>query len=186
MAQREVPKRFEDARLSDWDDQPNVKGFIEAYLENFFDYYDQGIGPILMGKSGTGKTHAAATIYNTINKHSTHTLTTSWHSASKSLNFLLDFKDLRSNTIFDSVLSRLMQDDLIVLDDISTIRNYERIMEYLWIVLDHRYSEQKPTIITANFDTFGYDDIWESIANWYTPAIARRLRENADQFVLLF
>ena len=182
----DIPKRYRKANFADWDPSSDVACLMQDFLgSKFADYIEEGRAPFLVGLAGTGKTHAAATIYNIIKNGASHNYHMSWFSASEVFNQLMDAKDLHMTELYPNLKTALRGSDILFLDDISTLRNYSRLLELFWSVLEHRYSEQLPTVMTANFDV-GNGDLWASLENAFTPAISRRIKETASGLTLLF
>lgn len=180
----QIPKRYQAAKYTDWTEGSPVRVLIEDYLNNFDQYFTEGQAPLLVGKSGSGKTHAAAAIMNAIRHGANETLRLEWYSASEVFNQLIDAKDLHMRETYVELKSNLRSSDLLVLDDISALRSYARLKEALWNVLEYRYSEVKPTIITANFT--GHDlDLFSDMAEEFDWALIRRIKDGSKNLKLI-
>ena len=178
------PKRFQSARHTDWEEGTPVRELIEEYLNNFNEYYNKGLAPFFFGVSGCGKTHAAAAIFNAISHGSNETLSLVWASASEFLNQVLDAKDLHMKDTYIALKSALRSADFLVLDDISALRGYSRITELFWTILDHRYGELKPTLITSNFQ--GHEvDVFSYISEDFSSPVARRIKHGSKGLSLM-
>lgn len=181
----DIPKRFQEAWYTDWKEGTPLNELILDYINNFDDHYRAGKAPFLVGKAGTGKTRAAAAIANAIKHGADENLSVSWYSASEVFNQVLDAKDLYMKDLYVRLKSDLRSSDFIVIDDISTLRSYPRLTELFWSVLDYRYSEMKPTLMTANFDLVDGEDFWVSLEHSLTPAISRRIKECSEGLTLV-
>lgn len=171
----EVPKRFEEASLEDWQEDHVLRMVADRYIGNLRNYFKEGVAPILFGTSGVGKTRMAAAIMNTLSKNFPGNEVT-WTSASLILTELIDSRDMREPERYRSIKNRLINTDILILDDISTLRNVPRVKEYFWIILDERYSNMKSTILTGNF----YGDanaIWTNLESTFTEPVVRRMKE---------
>jgi len=99
----------------------------------------QGRGILLMGPSGTGKTHLACAIVNALKD--THAV---WFA---NVPMLLE-RMRTSNVSVDELLSA----DLLVLDDIGSERETAWTVERLLLIVDTRLSNLKPTVFTTNYE----------------------------------
>lgn len=101
-------------------------------------------GLFLFGKAGTGKTHLAAKI-----AHETQVPT----RFIKMAKLLLE---LRSNFGRDSwenekIIEKLSKVDLLIIDDLGTEKMSDWVAETIYLLIDERYANMRPTIITSNF-----------------------------------
>ncbi|UCG55555.1 MAG: ATP-binding protein [Dehalococcoidia bacterium] len=126
---------------------------------------------IFLGPSGCGKTHLAAAIVNERIKHDQPALY-------KTTPDLLD--DLRSafnperEIPYDQSFDVLRNTPLLVIDDLGTQSSTPWSKEKLDQLLNHRYSQQLPTIITTNVPVEQLDD-----------RISNRLSDNSLSRVFL-
>ncbi|MGB4439337.1 MAG: ATP-binding protein [Sedimentibacter sp.] len=157
---------------------PNQKiAFMTAkkYADKFQEYFERGIGLYIEGTNGTGKTHLAAAIsLQLINKGVPVVCKTS-------IELLDDIKrafDANKTNEFE-VISVYKQVDLLIIDDLGKEQCTDWSMSTLYSILNDRYEDMKPTIITTNYNE-------DSLIKNMTPkgsdnekivAIISRLRE---------
>ena len=182
------PKRFHEASYKDWEEGSVIRTLIDRYLQGFAGYFAEGRAPLLLGNSGLGKSRAAAAILNAVRIGSKGRYSTSWAPASEAMNLLLDAKDMRNTSMYALTYRTLMESDLLVLDDFTTLRDAPRLKEYFWIVTEARYNNNKPTIFTANFTIKMDDDIedfWHNVGTHFNTPFVRRLKEVGKELTLI-
>lgn len=138
---------FTQQTFEDFD--PDIEGVGEAYdLALQFAREPVHRWLFLSGPCGTGKTHLAVAIA----KHAMH-----WHNMSVYFAVVPDLLDhLRatfdpnSGTAYDERFTTIRNADLLVLDDLGTENATPWAREKLYQIINHRYMEQSPTVITSN------------------------------------
>ena len=112
-----------------------------AYVRNWEEAYRTNAGLLLFGDVGTGKSFFAACIANALLEQDIPVLMTSFP------------KILNSGWSFDDrayFLSRLRDYDLLILDDLGAERDNGYALEQIYSVVDTRYRNNKPLIVTTN------------------------------------
>jgi len=138
-----VGRRFKGRTFSNFDraKQPKAYDICKKFADGFQENTGKGI--ILVGDPGTGKTHLAAAITNYI--------TSELGVAVKFGNFVDILNDIKRSFHSDEdVVRELKKMPLLVIDDLGKERRSEWSEMILYDVINGRYEDYMPTIITTN------------------------------------
>lgn len=147
---------FPDAEMREWTfaksdhtDQRN-ENIAHKYASNFAAMREQGIGLLLCGQVGTGKSFLAACIANELVSQGTPCLMTNFNRiiSRVSEKFGGDQK----------YLDDLNRFDLLIIDDLGAERDTEFTWEKVMNVIDARYRAGLPLIITTNLEPKDFTD----------------------------
>lgn len=127
---RLVPARFRGAEIT----EPGVREWWEDR--------DQKQGLLLSGPTGTGKTHQAWAIGIECIR------TTDYDPTFRSVPMLL--AELSPGNDHARVVKRYAQAPFLILDDLGTERDTPYAAEQVHLIIDSRYAEMKPTVLTTN------------------------------------
>lgn len=165
-----LAKTFENFRL---DVDPAVRAAYRAaqhYAEHFENIRQQKVNSMaLLGLTGAGKTHLLMAICNKIMRFGRSVLYFPWVSGSKEFrNFDEKAKNLKR-------MEQMQQVDLLFIDDLFKGRSAptDFQMEVLFDVLNYRYLEKKPFLISSEWNIQRIGD-YEAGGD---PAIAGRIYE---------
>lgn len=111
------------------------------YAENFEYFYNQGVGLLLLGSIGTGKTYAAACIANALIEKEKLVWFTSFSKISS------DMYERKNKNEF---IKTFRKPALLILDDYAVERDSNYINEVVYSVINERYLYELPIIITTN------------------------------------
>ena len=114
----------------------------ENYTKNYIKMHIEGKGLLLYGTVGTGKSHIAACIANRLIDQGQKVLMT---------NFATIVNQLQSS--FDGrqeYINSLNRYSLLILDDLGAERDTQFMQEQIFNVIDARYRNGQPMIITTN------------------------------------
>ena len=139
---------FRDIPAADWrfeNAATMTPQLIKAreYAERWDDFNREGIGLLLFGNVGTGKSYAAGCIANVLIDRM---ISVPYVSMSDIVN------RMQSNfgADRDTYLKQLMRPDLLILDDLGAERNTSYGKERVFDVVNRRLLSYKPMIITTN------------------------------------
>lgn len=120
---------------------PKLTAVCKKYVDNWPQMYQNGMGLLLYGGVGGGKTFLAGCVCNALLEQQARICATSFPRV---LNVLQTSMDRQK------ALDRLAQYSCVLLDDFGVERGTEYAQEQLFAVIDARYRAKRPTIITTN------------------------------------
>lgn len=180
----------QDKNILNWnfanDDGSNPKmKNARTYVEKWQQMYDENIGFLLYGDVGTGKTFFAACIANALLDQGIPVLVTNF---SRLVNQLSGFKEDKNE-----FLNSLNRYKLLIIDDLGVERQSEFVMEQVYNIIDSRYKNGQPMIITTNIpikeiqdpQDMNYKRIYDRILENCVPVeitgVSRRKQAKADK-----
>lgn len=148
--------------------RPELTNAAKKYAEQFKRFRADGMGLLLHGPVGTGKTFYAACVANEV---------VNMGYRARMTNFKLIEKALWDSEQKAQYMQELMRYDLLVLDDLGAERKSEYMQEIVFEVIDGRYRAGLPVIITTNLtadeitktDEIGYSRIYDRILERCLP-----------------
>lgn len=149
-----------------------ILGYVSVITECRPGQASAGHGLYLVGGVGTGKTHLAAALTNRL--VSEERIPTLFVTVPELLD---EMRPGGSQETATSILERAKGADVLVLDDLGAEKPTEWVRERLFVLINHRYRAELPTIYTSN--------VWlEDLAGHVGDRIASRIIETSE-FVLL-
>jgi DNA replication protein DnaC len=179
LGQSGLKKRFLNRTFENYKtrtpEQKKAYAVAKAYADRFHEFYERGEGLYIEGTNGTGKTHLAAAIALQLIHEGIPVV------CKTSIDLLDDIKrafDDNQVSEYD-VLKVYKQVDLLIIDDLGKEQCTDWSMSTLYSILNDRYEDMKPTIITTNFneDTLIKNLTPKGYDNTKIVAIISRLRE---------
>jgi DNA replication protein DnaC len=155
MDKRSSLNAFHGSTFDDFDaDLPGVQDAFEAALA-----FSRGQGRpwlLLSGPVGVGKTHLAVAI----GKHAVENekLEVLFTVVPDLLDHLRASFDPKAETAYDERFMAVKDSQLLILDDLGTENATPWAREKLFQIINHRYTEQLPTVITTNIDMNKIDE----------------------------
>ncbi len=146
-----IPKRYRNCRFRNFKPETETQLRALKVCREFFSLYpftERGI--LLYGPPGTGKTHlAVATLRNVIVHKGLKGIFCDFRELLIDLKSTFDTKDSTTE-----VLDAVRKAPLLVLDDVGAERNTDWARDVLAEIVNFRYTNSLPTIITTNL-SFG-------------------------------
>ena len=151
-----IPARFVGRSFDNFnvesDDQRAVLGIVRDYAARFDSNHRRGAGLILSGLPGTGKSHLAASVMQSVMPRH-NALYTTFMGMVRAIRSTWRKNAERSES---QVVKALCTVDLLVIDEIGVQYGTDGEQTILFDVLDGRYREMKPTILLTNQDAAGF------------------------------
>lgn len=161
-----VHAAFRNLRLADVKDNAKLQDLLQRYVQRWPAMQMQGWGIHFWGDIGRGKTHAMAVLCNElIEERQVQVMFLSMPDMARRLRAVVG-----GNAEDVPLLQEMMDCELLALDDMGTEKPSEWLVEQLYLIVNHRYEEKKPTICTSNQSL-------DDLGNFYMPQIASRLKE---------
>jgi DNA replication protein DnaC len=143
-----IPKRYMSKNLDSFDKfrQPKAFKLAQNYLHGWYSMKREGKGLIFVGDVGTGKSHLAFALLLELLRRGITGM------AATVPDLMDDLRPKRGETTEKQIaqIETLKNIDLLLLDDLGAQRNTEWVTERLFIILNARYNNMLPTIITSN------------------------------------
>lgn len=128
------------------------------YVDNF--PHKDGQGLILIGGYGAGKTHLAVAILHALLQKNVNGLFATVPELLEEIkkNFNKDKGNVESD-----LLDSIKKAEFLILDDLGAEKPSDWVREQLFIIINARYEEMLPTVITTNYRLFGESQLEERI-----------------------
>ena len=141
---------FKNANFKNEKEEKYSKSFYK-YCKNFEKAKETGIGILMFGNAGTGKTFFTDCIYNELKEQNIIYKTTLSY-------YLQSIKDAFNSKSENWNLNMLKEVDLIILDDIGNERLTDWGMEHLYNLFNFIYTNKKSMIINTNLSLFELEE----------------------------
>ena len=153
-----IGKRFINCSFKNFQKRVGVeKAFNIAldFAKNFKQKQETGEGILFYGGSGNGKTHLAVAIVREVVRQGYSAI----FQPAAELQYRLNATYNDSGESEAEIMNGLVESDLTVIDDLGKGKWSEKVEERIYVILDGRYRELRPTVITTNLklsDLEGY------------------------------
>jgi len=149
-----IPARYEHCTLADFDtDFPGAHRSLAAArlaAGRFVEEYPiDRTGLLFIGKIGTGKTHlAVGIIQELIRGKGVACLFCDYRDLLKSI---IDSYNPNVQSTEMEILRPVLDAEVLVLDELGAVKPTQWVWDTVSYVINHRYNEQRTTIVTTNF-----------------------------------
>lgn len=120
---------------------PKLTAVCKKYVDSWPDMLENGMGLLLYGGVGSGKTFLAGCVCNALIEKQVTVCATS---------FPRILNTLQNSMERQTALDRLSRYQCVLLDDFGVERGTEYATEQVFSVVDARYRAKRPTIVTTN------------------------------------
>ncbi len=176
-----IPPGYRHCALSNFEHR-GTNSLMEALrvttsFADRFPVVDKGL--FFLGPTGVGKTHlAVAALKEVVGARGAKGY------FYKTAELLQKIRNTYNNSVEETemeILNPIFEADVLVLDDAGTERPTEWVQETLGVLIDKRYSNRKPTILTANLnDESDGKEFFDSVQYRLGPRSRSRLLEMCD------
>jgi DNA replication protein DnaC len=192
LAACRIPPRYEDCRLSGFDPiSPSHASALEKALKYSRGYpflgHDEGLGLLITGNTGVGKTHlAVAVLRELVTQKGARGQFWDFHELMRAIK---SSYDPETKTTELQVLSPVMETDILLLDDLGAWRITDWMNDTLFQILNSRYLAKRPTLITTNFQDKSVEDVKRADPmerrEFFVDRIGQRLRSRLVEMCLI-
>jgi DNA replication protein DnaC len=155
LAAARIPKRYEHCELASYTaDFPGAHpslAFAHISASRFAQEYDprDGMGLLIIGKIGTGKTHLAVGITKDLVNRGVPCL---FYDYRELLKQIQNSYNATVQTTELDVLRPVFETDVLILDELGAVKPTEWVWDTVSLILNTRYNNNRTTIITTNFE----------------------------------
>mgnify|MGYP001428881378 CR=1 FL=1 len=155
LAAARIPKRYEHCEMASYTtDFPGAHaslGLAHLSASKFAQEYDprNGMGLLIIGKIGTGKTHLAVGIIRELMLGKG--VPCLFYDYRELLKQIQNSYNATVQTTELDVLRPVFETDVLVLDELGAVKPTEWVWDTVSLILNTRYNDNRTTIITTNF-----------------------------------
>ena len=155
-----MDEKFKQCTFENWNHDigsEKIFNICSKYASNFTKAKEDNLGLMLYGEPGNGKTHAVSCIANYLMLRGTPTICV---SINKMLERIKETYSSYGKEGEETVLKSLSNADLLIIDDLGTEQKNEWSASRIYNIIDSRYRNSLPTIITTNININDLEDMY--------------------------
>ncbi|MHC1683718.1 MAG: ATP-binding protein [Clostridiaceae bacterium] len=150
-----MDKKFKDSNFANWDFDKGSKQMYslgKRFVENFSECKKEGLGLIIYGQPGNGKTYLSSCIANELLSKSIPVICVSVNGL---LSRIQETYNRWGKEAESDVIRGLCNADLLIIDDLGAEKksaNNDWSVSMIYNIIDSRYRSRLPLIITSNLN----------------------------------
>lgn len=149
-----IGKRFKEKTFDSFDKKINQEAYSKclSFAKGYIDNLKRGKGIIITGRVGTGKTHLAVAIVDYIARMYKKKVNSNHIHFASVVDMISDIKRGFKDSSSETRLKKYEDVALLILDDFGANRSTEWEKDIMYRIINYRYQELKPIIITTNLN----------------------------------
>lgn len=147
-----MDKKFIESTFENWDFKKGTQQMYKLgkkYVENFKKCKEEGLGLLIYGQPGNGKTYLSSCIANELLKQYIPVICVSINGLLSRIQETYNKWGKEAET---DVIRGLCNADLLIIDDLGTEKATDWSRSMIYNIIDSRYRSNLPLIITTNLD----------------------------------
>jgi len=152
LAAAHIPPRYVQCELSNFNTEGEREPFLEAkgIAEQFVENYPvEKRGLLFVGAPGVGKTHLAVAVLKRLVSKGIACRFVDYRELLKQIQYT--YNPAVQTTELE-LLQPVFETEVVLLDELGAIRTSQWVWDTVAHILNNRYSENRTTLITTNFD----------------------------------
>ncbi|MBA4509160.1 ATP-binding protein [Clostridium sporogenes] len=145
-----IDEKFKNSRFDNWDLSKGTKKMYNIglkYVAKFSEMKKESVGLLIYGDPGNGKTHTTACIANSLIDKMIPVICVNIDGL---LNRIKETYNTWGKEGEETILKSLSNADLLIIDDLGTEQDTDWAKSKIYNILDSRYRNGLPLIITTN------------------------------------
>lgn len=147
-----MDRKFRESTFEKWDFNKGSKEMYEfgkKYVNNFKECKNEGLGLLIYGQPGNGKTYLSSCIANELLKQFVPVICVSINGL---LSRIQETYSKWGKEAESDVIKGLCNADLLIIDDLGTEKSTDWSKSMIYNIIDSRYRSELPLIITTNLN----------------------------------
>jgi len=162
-----IGDRYRNASLAKWLADDNSKELVNKWINNPRNFL------VVIGPPGVGKTYLCVAIANYLINHKRQVFYTNQRRYFERIQ-----KAIGSNQNQYEEIRKISQNEILIYDDLGASTNSEWQKEVMLDLIDQRYSENRPTIITSNLG-------WNAMKELLGERTQRRINSEDNTIIIV-